>query len=603
MLRKIVASFLLLALAVPSGLIQAIEYDPDFNPNHFISDYEMFDYDSMSLGEIQAFLDLKDGFIADWTTEDKNGELKTPAEIIFNASQEHKVSPKTLIVLLQKEQGLIQNASPTQKRLDWATGYAVCDSCKMSDPRIQKFKGFGKQVDHAASALRFYTENAHKHGFIKKKGESYTITGQTVIPESQATGNLYTYTPHIRGNYTFWRVYQSYFGDPLSESRSEQQATTQTKYMAQIMDRAPELVRANEGEQAWYWVEYQNIGTETWYNDDLKQLFLIDSNATAHIPLIEEDSEFTYSEKLDQFKPVFSQRKSVAPGEVLRISIPVEPDYDKTESASYVLALNGHGAFADSDIDFSLERTFRYDAELIEHTFPEYGAPNNGYDINVSYKNVGTRTWDQETVRLQWENTTVKTKNRIKMNEKTVAPGETATFSFRTNLRNKDAYDYRLSLLKDVGKKYNQFPTGEKLARIKLSEGLAAQLIDFQVPENMQPGETYSGRVVVKNTGSQTWTKEEMVLRSYRTTAPYRRSHFHDASWISGFAIDKVQKDVKPGEVYTFTFKVEAPQQTGNFKHLFQLEWGDEYEEVAMSGEYTKKIVTTVSNANGVAAR
>ena len=36
--------------------IQAQEFDPDFNHNYIISQFQMFDYNSMSLAEIQNFL-------------------------------------------------------------------------------------------------------------------------------------------------------------------------------------------------------------------------------------------------------------------------------------------------------------------------------------------------------------------------------------------------------------------------------------------------------------------------------------------------------------------------------------------------------------------
>ena len=74
----------------------------------------------------------------------------------------------------------------------------------MDDPKIQKNKGFGKQVDSAAGIMRWYYDNVGKQGFIKKKDTTYTISGESVTPKTMATAFLYTYTPHRQGNENFW---------------------------------------------------------------------------------------------------------------------------------------------------------------------------------------------------------------------------------------------------------------------------------------------------------------------------------------------------------------------------------------------------------------
>lgn len=183
-----------------------------FNPDYIISDEQLTDYKSMSKSDIQLFLREKNSALAKLKAPDVNGKKRTVADMIYRAAQEHKINPKYILVKLQKEQSLITAKKPTQKQLDWAAGYAVCDSCSMDDPKIQKNKGFGNQVDSAAGIMRWYYDNVGKQGFIKKKDTTYTISGESVTPKTMATAFLYTYTPHRQGNENFWKLWQSWFG-------------------------------------------------------------------------------------------------------------------------------------------------------------------------------------------------------------------------------------------------------------------------------------------------------------------------------------------------------------------------------------------------------
>jgi len=201
--KRFLFSFFAVLLTLPSTVFGA-----DFDPNFIISDDEMQNWTSMDIHDIQAFLDEKGGYIANHKTEDWEGTLRLVADIIWRASKESQINPKYLLVKLQKEQSLITAKDPTQKQLDWATGYGVCDSCKMTDPDIQKYKGFGTQVDRAAGIMRWYYDHLNTESWIKRAGQTYTIDGESITPQSNATGFLYSYTPHIHGNENFWNLWQ-----------------------------------------------------------------------------------------------------------------------------------------------------------------------------------------------------------------------------------------------------------------------------------------------------------------------------------------------------------------------------------------------------------
>lgn len=202
----------ILAIFVLSQLLLVNVAFAEFNPDYIISDQELTDCRSMSLSQVQSFLEGKGSPLAYYSTIDVDGLGRTASEIIWRVAQSYEISPKVLLVTLQKEQSLITDTTPSQKQLDWATGYGVCDSCSMSDPNIQKYKGFANQVDYAAGWKRWFMDNVLTLSWAKQPGQTYLIDSREVTPNNIATAAFYTYTPHYNGNYNFWKIWQDWFG-------------------------------------------------------------------------------------------------------------------------------------------------------------------------------------------------------------------------------------------------------------------------------------------------------------------------------------------------------------------------------------------------------
>ena len=186
-----------------------------FNPNYLLSDWELTDPFALDFNQIQHYLNR--GYLSDYFSEDWEGKMRYATDIIWRTAQNNLMSPKFILVLLQKEQSLIEDDDPTDKQLDWATGYGVCDDCSMDDPAIQRWKGFGKQVNSAT--LQFtegYLADIENTGCTGNYcvGEEMTIDGTTVIPENAATAALYAYTPHLHGNENFVEIWSRWFTLP-----------------------------------------------------------------------------------------------------------------------------------------------------------------------------------------------------------------------------------------------------------------------------------------------------------------------------------------------------------------------------------------------------
>lgn len=270
-------SFLSIGIVAATVLIPATQTQQaaalsggDFQAGRIIDDSLFFNKSSMTVAQIQAFLNskvptcetyhapylstyyapftcLKD-YQENPTTRENNYGLyntngtpksvsggKSAAQIIWDAAQAHSISPKVLIVMLQKEQGLVTDTWPIEPQFDKAMGYACPDTAACDTT----YYGLYNQVTSAAWQLRRYVEYPNNYNF--KAGvtryvgynPSVSCGGTSVFLQNSATAALYNYTPYqpnaaaleslygtapcgAYGNRNFWRYYNDWFGSTLS---------------------------------------------------------------------------------------------------------------------------------------------------------------------------------------------------------------------------------------------------------------------------------------------------------------------------------------------------------------------------------------------------
>ena len=247
-------------LSIPTSANALTLSGKDFIAGDIISDDQFFDQNAMTVQEIQAFLSKKvrqcgslnlclsvytqDTFTREATSVQGDGldplcesyagaKNETAAQIIYKVQSACNISAKVILVLLQKEQGLITNFNPTADKLKIATGYACPDTA----PCDAKYFGFYNQVYSAASQLKRYTEPASSFYKSKPVGVRSPILyhpnarcgTKPVKIQNLATHALYIYTPYTPndaalanltgigdscssyGNSNFWEYYTSWF--------------------------------------------------------------------------------------------------------------------------------------------------------------------------------------------------------------------------------------------------------------------------------------------------------------------------------------------------------------------------------------------------------
>lgn len=199
--------------------------------NGIISDGDFLALDAMSVADIQNFLASQGSGLASFS---ENG--RSAAQIIWDAAHGHggasgswngitinsstgTVSPRALLVTLQKEQSLITASSPTSNQLDCAMGYENGQGCQWMYANRPQWRGFTNQVENGAWQLRYNYEIARTKPSLTayKVGQTVTLTDPSgayaVTIANAATSALYRYTPHVfNGNYNFWWRYTNWFG-------------------------------------------------------------------------------------------------------------------------------------------------------------------------------------------------------------------------------------------------------------------------------------------------------------------------------------------------------------------------------------------------------
>ncbi|MEV7874831.1 hypothetical protein [Microbacterium sp. NPDC089188] len=230
----------------------------DWNPGSIIDDAVFYDGTAMSAGEIQTFLDGKvrscqsgytclkdyrqstDNRPADKYCNGYSGAAnESAATIIDKVARSCGISQKALLVLLQKEQGLVTSTAPSAWNYSAATG----QGCPDTAPCDASTQGFFYQVYYGARQFEVYRLNPSWWGYQAGRwnnilyNPSASCGTQRVYIENQATAGLYIYTPYVPnqaalrnlygegdgcsayGNRNFWRTFTDWFGSTKAGGR------------------------------------------------------------------------------------------------------------------------------------------------------------------------------------------------------------------------------------------------------------------------------------------------------------------------------------------------------------------------------------------------
>ncbi|MGY1754897.1 LGFP repeat-containing protein [Blastococcus sp. SYSU D01042] len=251
------------ATSTPAAPAQAADLRY-FDPGNIISDAVFFDGLAMDAGAIQDFLNARGASCSGGTDGSaciKNYRLTTTdrapdglcagyqgaanesaATVIAKVAASCRINPRVLLVLLQKEVGLVTTKNPTAKMYMRAAGYGCPDFANGACDPAQA--GLQNQLYRSSWNYQYYAANPNRYQY--KAGRNNTIqwhpnTGcgsSTVYIANQATAGLYIYTPYrpnqaalnagygtgdgcsSYGNRNFWNYFVDWFGSTQSPGGS-----------------------------------------------------------------------------------------------------------------------------------------------------------------------------------------------------------------------------------------------------------------------------------------------------------------------------------------------------------------------------------------------
>ncbi|MGM7697415.1 FG-GAP repeat domain-containing protein [Microbacterium sp. A84] len=188
-----------------------------FTPGNLISDAVFTNENTMTEAQIQSFFNskvskcragytcLKDFKITSVTRAAdayckgyKGAANESAARIIYRVAQACDINPQVLIVMLQKEQGLVNHTWPSQWRYDIALGQG-CPDTAACDP---KYVGFFHQIYGAARQMQTYLEGRYFTWYAPGKTwnlryhPNASCGSSPVYISNKATAALYYYTPY-----------------------------------------------------------------------------------------------------------------------------------------------------------------------------------------------------------------------------------------------------------------------------------------------------------------------------------------------------------------------------------------------------------------------
>lgn len=251
----------LLAVTGIVGIPQAAQAvsASSWDPGNIISDATFTNTSTMSQQQIQDFLVQQEPTCSayngmpcmrNYTTTstsrpaDADGRcaaytgaaVEYASAVIYKVAQACKINPQVLLVLLEKEEGLVSSTSPTPGQYRIATGYGCPDTAACDT----SYYGFYNQLYSAARQFKTYSMFPRSFNFrpgvINVGYNPNSSCGSSPVNiQNLATAALYNYTPYqpnaaalanlggvgdacsSYGNRNFWAYFNNWFGSPVGD--------------------------------------------------------------------------------------------------------------------------------------------------------------------------------------------------------------------------------------------------------------------------------------------------------------------------------------------------------------------------------------------------
>lgn len=227
------------------------------------------------------------------------------------------------------------------------------------------------------------------------------------------------------------------------------------------------------------------------------------------------------------------------------------------------------------------------DAAFVSQTIPTTMTAGQTYNISVVMSNTGTTTWSPGTYKLGSQNPQDNTTwgfNRVNL-PASVAPGGQATFNFTvTAPSTAGTYNCQWKMLQDSATYFGTASTNVAVTVAGANPTNDAAFVSQTIPTTMTAGQTYNISVVMRNSGTTTWSTTAYKLGSQNPQ--------DNTTW--GLSRVSLPASVAPGGQATFSFNVTAPSTPGTYN----CQWKMLQDSASYFGTASTNAVVTVSGSS-----
>ncbi len=552
---------------------------------------------------------------------------KTSAQIIYEVAQSCGVSPKVLLVLLQKEQSLVTDDWPWSIQYRSATGYGCPDTA----PCDAEYYGFFNQVYMAARQFKRYAAFPTNYNYRHDRNNYIQYNpnagcgGSNVFIFNSATAGLYNYTPYqpnaaalnnlygtgdgcsAYGNRNFWRLYNDWLGSTYNpnfdwslESQSlytDSSKTTGASNSAVAGNRVYAVIRA------------RNTGSSSWNKTGINTVRF------GTIRPLERASPFCDPSWPSCSRPASMVEDTVSPNEVATFEFWLKaPNQGGTFNEYFGPVVEGIQWMRDIGLFYKLHTQLPYYSWQMtsQYAYTDQSKtilksmnnlqPGEKVYVGFTAKNTGNITWTnsgpnavmvgtysplERMSRFSTGSSWLSQTKPALLQESTVAPGATGRFEFWMTApvtpNSGGIYHERFNILangiswfNDTGLSYyanvvNPTYAWQFIGQWAYTDTNRTIIADMN---NLHPGDKVYVRFTAKNVGSVTWVNSGISPVMVGTANPLDRlSPFSPgSSWLSGSRPVLMQNSsIAPGQTATFEFTMTAPNTLGSYNERFSL--------------------------------
>lgn len=518
--------------AVTMVFIQSGTASAAFNANRLADDGIFNNVNSMNAAQIDAFLNARNSCISTnsgFSAPDpigyspsggyQYGGNVSAGTVIAHAAQAYDLNPQVLLTTLQKEQSLVTSTSCTTNTIAKAMGYACPDGgSSYSYSGVNLYTRNGTTF---TSVSGICVNSAAKAGFTQ---QVIRATWLLKFAQQRSLGNIGWAI--IRGNWDNSDDLQSCYSGPVTEGYRKVCPSGPTTYYDGLRTIDSTTVHMDTGATAalyWYTPHFhgnQNFVSifEGWFGSPVVP------NYTWQVT-----DQYVYT---DQTKTTGSDLHQMLPGERVYVGIKVK------NTSSYTWSSTNY------PVTLGTARSLDRSSPFCDSSWLGCNRP-------------------------------------VRMQESTVAPGETATFEFWMKAPNQ--YGNFNEYFDLVAEGQAWFPDiGLVFGASVAPPTYSWQPVDQYAytdqtktvgrsTRGLKPGDRVYVGIKARNTGNVTWNKtgsNPVHLGTVRGTD--RNSVFYDSSWLgTNRPAALVENTVAPGQVGTFEFWMTASNRPGHYNEFF----------------------------------